>query len=327
MRDGRAPGTRPQWGQERTSDPSSPPCHPCDASPHQGQLVAAFWFLAVCSQGLEDSQVRAGGARCHQLGVLMSSSCHQERDILIKGGYPDTESGFGLLNERRICGLISHGPSASAPQPEGGGRVGTHLSGHGSLGPLSPAGTTPHPQSSGSIEGRGHRGQGTSRAGRGQTQVVPPAQGAVPSVTPSLFSCCTCEPQECAALPEAVSHVLYPSHQLIHLAQGGSVDAPARSWGQWGAQRDVHVGQSQVEEEGASAGTAQGTEGQCSASRGRQWQEVTEVVALLKLRTRTSGPSSPVSAAAPWGKTPHVHHPAASPPGTHSPYREELWLS
>lgn len=72
-------------GKARTSDPSIPLCHPCDVSPQEPeQLVDGFWFLAVCLQGLECSQVRAGGARCHQLWVLMSGSCHQEQDILIR---------------------------------------------------------------------------------------------------------------------------------------------------------------------------------------------------------------------------------------------------
>lgn len=40
-------------GEARTSDPSIPPCHPCDASPHeQEQLADGFWFLTVCLQGL-----------------------------------------------------------------------------------------------------------------------------------------------------------------------------------------------------------------------------------------------------------------------------------
>lgn len=177
--------------------------------------------------------------------------------------------------------------------------MGTQLSDHSSLGPSSHAGSTPHPQSNGSIEGRG------------QTQGLPPAPGAVPSVTPSPFSRCTCEPQECAALPEAVSHLFDPSHQRIHLAQGGSVDAPARGGGQRGGQRDVHMGQGQVEEEGMSTVTAQGTQGQCSASRGRQ-----EVIGMVSLGTQTMAlPPLPLPQL-PGGKPTHVHHPAANPPGT-----------
>lgn len=61
----------------------------------------------------------------------------------------------------------------------------------------------------------------------------------------------------------AVSDLLYPSHQSIHLAQGGSVDAPARGggWQRGYPQRDVHMGQRQVEEKGVSAVAAQGRGG------------------------------------------------------------------
>lgn len=149
------------------------------------------------------------------------------------------------------------------------------------------------------IEDKGHRGQ---------TQLPLPPPGAVP-VSPSPLSCCTCEPEQCAAPAQAVSELLYPPHQLIHLAQGGSVDAPARGGGHRGAQRDVHMGQGQVQEEGTSTVTAQGTEGECSASRSRR---SLGVVALLSLGTQTSDHSTPASAAAPWGK----NTPAANPPGT-----------
>lgn len=134
----------------------------------------------------------------------------------------------------------------------------------------------------------------------------------MPSVTLSPLSRCTCEPEERAAPAQAVSELLYPSHQRIHLTQGGSVDAPARGGGQRGAQRDVHMGQGQVQEEGTPTVTAQGTKGECSASRGRQRQEVIGVVALLSLGTQTSGSSTPASAAAPRGK----NSPAANPPGS-----------
>lgn len=148
------------------------------------------------------------------------------------------------------------------------------------------------------IEDKGHRGQGTNTA-------PAPASRGSPSVTPSPLSCCTCEPEQCAAPAQAVSELLYPPHQLIHLAQGGSVDAPARGGGHRGDQRDVHMGQGQVQEEGTSTVTAQGTEGECSASRSRR---SLGVVALLSL----GGSSTPASAAAPWGK----NTPAANPPGT-----------
>ena len=70
----------------------------------------------------------------------------------------------------------------------------------------------------------------------------------------------------------AVGDPLYPSHQGIHLAQGGSVDAPARGGGRrrGNPQRDVHMGQRQVEEEGTSAVAAQGRGGTRSVRSGKR---------------------------------------------------------
>lgn len=98
------------------------------------------------------------------------------------------------------------------------------------------------------------------------THIPGAGTGSAAGIAPghrSRFSCRTCEPQERVAFSVAVSDLLYPSHQSIHLAQGGSVDAPARGggWQRGYPQRDVHMGQRQVEEKGVSAVAAQGRGG------------------------------------------------------------------
>lgn len=97
-------------GRARTSDPSIPPSHPCDAFPHQQeQRVYLFLFLKVYFQGLglPESQVRgwsrAGtrcGDGCHQLWALMSGrEVPVVRSKTSSLGRLLSERGFGLLNE------------------------------------------------------------------------------------------------------------------------------------------------------------------------------------------------------------------------------------
>lgn len=125
---------------------------------------------------LECRQVRAGGARCHQLWVLMSgrasSSCHQEQDILIREAAQRQRADLGFLMNEDLWFNESR-PHRFSPAAEGSGRVGTQLSGHSSPGPPSPAGTAPHPQGNGSMEGRG------------QTQVLPHPKAQSPASPPA----------------------------------------------------------------------------------------------------------------------------------------------